>query len=51
MMIRKIVSRALAWGATSIINPSILYPEREAMGLTMRGKMGGPTRKKCPKFY
>ena len=51
MMMRKIASRALARGMVSIIDPSISYPERVAMALTMGVQMGGPTRKKCSKLY
>ena len=49
-MMRKIASRALARGMASIIDPSISYPEREAMGLTRGVQMGGPTRKKFSKL-
>ena len=49
-MMRKIASRAPAQGTASIIDPSISYPERVAMALTMGLKMEGPTMKKCSKL-
>ena len=43
-MMRKIASRAPAQGTASIIDPSISYPEREAMGLIRGGPNGGSNK-------